>query len=300
MKTCFIGATSFLGNSFANFFLNQNINISVFGRSKPQFPCEEFYPIDLNNENFSFSEFLKYDIIYYFAGEGIQSDKGYSLKNLYNVNLFKIIEICDYLNKNSFNGILISFGSYSEIGPILPNVKQNEEEIIFSKSILPNDYSKSKRLLTTFIQSSKFNFKIYHLIIPTIYGPGENPNRLIPYLIRKGKNNETIFLTHGNQIRQYLFVNDIPEIVNNMISLNIQSGIYNIEGPDNYSVKDLAIMILKYFSFDLNLIRFGTIQKWDSEMNYLKLDGSKLSNLLGDTKKKGLIEILPKYYEYYQ
>jgi nucleoside-diphosphate-sugar epimerase len=85
-----------------------------------------------------------------------------------------------------------------------------------------------------------------------------------------------------------------------MISLNIQSGIYNIEGPDNYSVKDLAIMILKYFSFDLNLIRFGTIQKWDSEMNYLKLDGSKLSNLLGDTKKKGLIEILPKYYEYYQ
>ncbi|MBL0302368.1 MAG: NAD(P)-dependent oxidoreductase [Cytophagaceae bacterium] len=297
MKICFIGATSFLGNSFADYFLNQNISISVFGRTNPQFPCDDFFALDLNNDEIPFSELLKFDIIYYFAGEGIQSDKGYSLKNLYNVNLFKIIEICDYLNNYSFNGIFISFGSYSEIGLIHQNLSQTEEEIVFSKSILPNDYSKSKRLLTTFIQSSEFRFKIFHLIIPTIYGPGENPNRLIPYLIRKGKNNEPIFLTHGNQIRQYLFVNDIPIIVDNLISLDIKSGIYNIEGPDNYSVKDMAFMILKYFSFDLGLIKFGSIQKWDNGLPYLRLDGSKLYNLIGDIKFKGLKEVLPKYYE---
>ncbi|MCS2389276.1 hypothetical protein NXV57_19075 [Bacteroides thetaiotaomicron] len=59
----------------------------------------------------------------------------------------------------------------------------------------PNDYTVSKRMLSAFVSSYKHEFTHWHFYIPTIYGVGENPKRLIPYVITAIRNGEELHFT---------------------------------------------------------------------------------------------------------
>ncbi|MBK7095862.1 MAG: NAD-dependent epimerase/dehydratase family protein [Saprospiraceae bacterium] len=187
MKVAFIGSNGFLANSFGKFYNSFDNDIVVYGRTAPKYNSNIFFQLDLLYYDFVIEELLKFDIIYYFAGEGIQSNNKPDVNDIYKINTFIPIELILKLKGKSFSGCFVSFGSYAEIGCNSIIKKFSEEEIINSNLKLLNNYTISKKLLSQFVSNFETPFHLFHFIIPTIYGYYENPNRLIPYIIRNGK-----------------------------------------------------------------------------------------------------------------
>ena len=105
----------------------------------------------------------------------------------------------------------------------------------------PNDYTVSKRMLSKFVASYKHDFTHWHFYIPTIYGAGENPKRLIPYVINAIRNGEELHFTAGDQTRQYIHVNEVPRMLALAFEKNLPSGLYNIQGKETASSESVSI-----------------------------------------------------------
>jgi nucleoside-diphosphate-sugar epimerase len=282
MKVCFIGSNGFMAKAFGKFYSPELIH--VIGRTYPIYAVTAFTQTDLLKDKINIELLASFDIIFYFAGEGVQANNKTSAADIYKINTFLPIEIITNLNTIGYKGTVITFGSYAEIGSNSAYKPFTEQEILLSHLPVPNDYSVSKRLLSRFVDSCTINFKVLHFIMPTIYGKGENENRLIPYLIQCNKEGKKINLTSGHQIRHYLFVDDLPQIVHQAIKANIPHGIYNVAGPDILKVKDIVAIVANICHIPQENIEFNTMKRWDTGMNTLILDGQKLKNLINYTE----------------
>lgn len=296
MNLCFIGSNGFMAQAFGQFYQNlDNVNIDVWGRVEPFYQFRNFTYIDLLDTSIPLERLCQYDVIFYFAGDGVQSNQLIVSQNIYKINTFFPIELAIALNKHFYKGIFVTFGSYAEIGSNSVEKSFDEIAIINSSLPVPNDYTVSKRLLSKFIDTYPSNSKLLHFIIPTIYGVGENENRLIPYLLKCKREGKKIKLTAGSQVREYLAVQELPLIVHKAITMNILSGIYNVGGADTLSIKELVLFAADIFGIKSNEIEFNTLQKWDTGMHYLSLDSRKLSNAIAYKAQYQLPVNIKKY-----
>jgi nucleoside-diphosphate-sugar epimerase len=298
MKCCFIGSNGFLSTSFGKYFCDkEGFSIDVFGKEPPKFyTYSNFYAIDFT-QNVQTDILLEYDIIFYLIGKGIQNKKNVQTEEIYLTNVFTPINIIIGLNEKKYKGTFVTFGSYFEIGNNVEIKKFGETDIIFSTLSVPTDYCKSKRLLSRFIDSADYNFKTWHFILPTIYGENENQERLIPYVIKAIKNDTVINLTSAEQIREYIYVDEIPKILHYCINHNISKGCYNISGTEIMTIKELVLEIMKYFNFPENKILFGTEIRTDIQMRYLMLNGEKLQSLISYKPQLKIINQIKKYLD---
>ena len=124
-------------------------------------------------------------------------------------------------------------------------------------------------------------FRHWHFYIPTIYGAGENPKRLIPYVINAIRNGEELHFTAGEQTRQYVHVNDVPRLLAMAFEKGLPSGLYNIEGKETLTVKEIVTLIHQAMGKQVPEGCFGSVQRADVGMKYLALDGKKLKNTIG-------------------
>lgn len=170
-----------------------------------------------------------------------------------------------------------------------------EEDIITSLCTAPNDYTVSKRMLSKFVTSYKHDFTHWHFYIPTIYGAGENPKRLIPYVINAIRNGEELHFTAGDQTRQYIHVNEIPRIIALALKNNIPSGLYNIQGKETVTVKEIVSEIHHAMGKEVPDGCFGGVKRADVGMKYLALDGKKLFEATGFEASIRIVDVIDTY-----
>lgn len=275
MKVAIVGANSFLASYIIN-KIKSDFDLMLYGQF--QIDSFNFKSFIFPDKKIDFEELLDFDVIIYTAGAGIQNDLKESKSNIYTLNTFYPIELVNFLREKSYKGKFISFGSYFEIGdePLLKYY--DESDIMLANNPVPNDYCISKRLLTKYLSSVYDSFKYYHFIISNLYGPGENKNRLIPYLINSLKNDREIKLTSGHQVRQYIHAKDVAQVVHNFINNNFKPGLYNITVETPIKVKDLVKTVFKVMEKE-NLLKeemFGKSIRTDVKMPYLLLTTDKL------------------------
>lgn len=290
MKIAIIGSNSFLAKNLALKISDGN-DLYLYGRhedKKDYFMHKtkyiEFYhpitPLDL-------SELLIFDYIIYTASVGVQASNRPSNLLLYQVNLFIPIEIATFLSDNKYKGKFMTFGSYFEIGAN-DSIKQfNEIEVIRSTGRIFDSYCDSKRLLSNFYMNKQFNISWYHLILPSIYGPNENGKRLIPYVIDSIKSNSDPQLSSGEQIRQYLFITDLVDLINQIIMTDVPADVYNVSCCEEFiKIKDLVSLIYKIMG--KKQFKHSQILTRDQGMAFLGLNAEKI--------KKTIPEWNPKIY----
>lgn len=295
-KICLIGSSGFLAKSFGNYFSKQqHYTIDCIGRTLPNYPHNQFIFRDFSITDIDVDTLVNYDIIIYLAGEGIQNNKPTTSYNIININAIVPIKLCSALKVKNYQGAFITFGSYSEIGCNDQKIAFGELEIVHSDQPAPNDYVVSKRLLTNFVYNNKSPYRHLHFILPTIYGKDENPKRLIPYILACKKEGKMVDLTSGDQIRQFILVDEVPNIVQKALSAQAASGIYNIGGGDIIKIKDMVFEIATYWNIPQTQISFGSVDRWDTSMRYLEIDGSKLERLIGYSVLAGFLKNLKDY-----
>ena len=200
---------------------------------------------------------------------------------IYALNVTAPVNICNKLKVSGYKGIFVTFGSYFELGETDLQRPATEQDIINANAPAPTDYVVSKRMLTRFVTSYKHDFTHWHFILPTIYGPGENPKRLIPYTINAIRNGEELHFTSGEQVRQYLCIEEVPKVIDKSSKCALASGIYNIAGSETLTVKQIVSQICLAFCKEMSSNCFGNVQRTDVGMKYLALNNESLYAKIG-------------------
>lgn len=296
MRVTILGTNGFLSRAIALYCNQKHYSLNMYGLNEPvgheydTFHKVNFITEDLNNENI-----IQSDIIVYAIGAGIQSNLKEGNDLIYNLNVNIPIKICNFLKDAGYKGCFITFGSVFEMGESKEERYFSEMDVLTSTCPAPNDYTVSKRMLTRFVDSYKHEFTHWHFLIPTIYGETENPLRLIPYTINAIRNNESLHFTAGDQTRQYIYVDEVPIMIDLAYNKHLQNGIYNIQGKDTLTVREIVTTIHQYLGKDVPQDCFGSAQRADVGMKYLALDGTKLRNAIGFEAKIRLTDVIDKY-----
>lgn len=86
-----------------------------------------------------------------------------------------------------------------------------------------------------------------------IYGPGEPQIKAIPVFINKIKNNEhPILYGEGNDVRDYVFIEDVLNATLLALSKNIE-GVFNIGTGKGYQIKEILKLIINIYGKDLSI-----------------------------------------------
>lgn len=296
MKISILGTNGFLSTAIAKYANEAGWNLDMYGLDEPRsHKYDNFYKVNLMDTALDCSGLLASEIIIYAIGAGIQSNLKEGNDLIYNLNVTVPVRICNALKAAGYRGKFITFGSVFEMGETTEERFFTEEDIQTSLAVAPNDYTVSKRMLTRFITSYKHEFTHWHFIIPTIYGESENPKRLIPYTINAIKNGEELHFTAGDQTRQYIHVSEVPRIIDMAYKKNIPSGIYNIQGKETITVKEIVTLIHKVLGKQVAEGCFGSAQRADVGMKYLALDGSKLETAINFVATIRLENIIKRY-----
>lgn len=296
MKYSILGTNGFLSTAIAKFCNQCRYELDMYGLNEPiGHLYDNFYKVNLMEDDININKLKESDVIVYAVGAGIQSNLNESINLIYSLNVNTPINICNQLRVVDYNGKFITFGSVFEIGETNLRHPFTEEEMLMSISQVPNDYAVSKRMLSRFVESYQHNFTHWHFFIPTIYGEGENPMRLIPYTINAIKEGKELVFTSGEQIRQYIHVSEVPRVIDECFMKNVPSGCYNLEGNETLTVKDIVTLIHNVMGRNVPSGCFGKIERKDISMKYLALDGSKLRSFVTMEFSRTILESCKKY-----
>jgi len=296
MKVTILGSNGFLSNAIAKYANKEGWTLDVYGLDEPiGIQYDKFVKCNLMDAELDCSGLLESDMVVYAIGAGIQSNLKEGNNLIYGLNVTAPVTICNKLKELDFKGVFVTFGSVFEMGETKETHFFTEEEVLTSTAPAPSDYVVSKRMLSRFVTSYKHDFTHWHFIIPTIYGEGENPKRLIPYTIYAIRNGEPLHFTAGDQTRQYVYVGEVPAMLKLAFEKSLPSGMYNIQGKETLTVKEIVTLIHKAMGKEVPSDCFGTAERTDVGMKYLALDGTKLSSLTGFISEASIQDIIEKY-----
>jgi nucleoside-diphosphate-sugar epimerase len=137
----------------------------------------------------------------------------------------------------------------------------------------------------------------------SVYGPGENPAKLVPYAIQQALNGEPIRLMLGNQVRDYVFVEDVVEALRLGLTAPSAVGqVYNIgTGPNEArSVRQMVQEILSLTGAPLRLCWFDRASRSRRDPPYLVSDPTKAHVELGWRPRVALEEGLARTVAWYK
>ena len=288
------GASSFLGKNFINYInykkeilviarISSNLN---FIRDEPNIHVRRYKssPLELNLNNLDCSK----SIFYEFSWHGVYGSE----RN--NFNQFKI-NVPLFVSSVEF-AILIKCKHWVGIG-------SQAEYGNYNRQILDNDicnpqtlYGKSKfycsKIISDLCENNNLNFSWLRLF--SVYGPDDNHDWLIQYLIKKMLANEKVDTTYGDQYWDYLYIDDISEA---LISINPDKpiGITNLSSSIPVKIKDL-IHLIKDLTNSKSVINFGAIPYRPDQVMYMCGDNNNLKNKLNwqprISLKSGIIKTL--------
>lgn len=296
MKLGILGCNGFLSTAIAKFANTKGWHLYMYGLEVPVgHHYDTFHKVNLMDSEIDCSGLNECDMVVYAIGAGIQANlrEGYDL--VYNLNVSAPVTICNRLKEIGYKGVFVTFGSVFEIGETIEAKLFSEDEVLSSLCNAPNDYTVSKRMLSRFVTSYKHDFVHWHFYIPTIYGAGENPKRLIPYVINAIKNEGELRFTAGDQTRQYIHVSEVPRMLAMAYEKSLASGVYNIEGKETLTVREIVTLIHNSLGVKVPDGCFGSVQRVDVGMKYLALDGTKLYEAIGFKAERTIAESISEY-----
>jgi nucleoside-diphosphate-sugar epimerase len=227
------GATGFIGANLTRRLLNEGHEIHLLVRPNysPRRIQGILKDVDLHEIELQDSESLR-DVVsrirpewvFHLAASGAYSWQT-NLENMVQTNVvgtINLIESCIHAGFETF----INTGSSSEYG--FKSIAPTETEWLE-----PNSYyaaTKASASLFCRYTAQSRNLRLYTLRLYSVYGPFEEPKRLIPTLIRSGLKGKLPPLVNPDTARDYVYVDDVIDAYLLAATRSVQElgAIYNI------------------------------------------------------------------------
>jgi len=119
-----------------------------------------------------------------------------------------------------------------------------------------------------------------------LYGPGEHLDRLVPSVVTSLLRGETVPCTHGDQVRDYLYVKDVAEGFAALLDSEVR-GPVNIASGRPIFLKDLIGLTAQIIGRP-ELVRLGVLTASEDDPPLLLADTRKLKEEVGWEQKYDL------------
>jgi len=242
------GAAGFVGANMVRRLLKMGLKVhavvSTSGdlwRIKDVLPQITLHRGDITDETFvrKVMEKVRPDIIYHLAAHGAyptQKDP----KRILLTNVLGTLNLLEALDKIPYK-LFVNTGSSSEYG--FKEVPMQEDDFLE-----PNSYyavaKAAQSLLAQYTARSKkkpiVTFRLF-----SVYGPYEEPSRLVPTIIRRCLHGETLTMASPQTARDFIFVEDLLDAYLNIEALQTCGGqIINLGTGRQTTLKQITKIVL--------------------------------------------------------
>lgn len=253
------GGCGFIGSNFLNYMMVKHTDISFHNIDKLDYCADKknvndstnyfFYKCDINDKNFVLHilESNEIDMIVHFAA---QSHVDNSFDNSMQFTIDNVMGTHTLLECSRLYGKLKKFIHIST-DEVYGEIDDSDEEC-HEKSILnpTNPYSASKAAAEMFVNSyfNSYKLPVITVRMNNVYGPNQYPEKLIPKFKQLLLNNQKMTI-HGNgeTKRNFIHVEDAVCAIELIIINGIVGNVYNIGTSNEYSVLDIAKMLLEKY-----------------------------------------------------
>ncbi len=150
--------------------------------------------------------------------------------------------------------------------------------------------------LERFAEVCDVSFASGKIFLP--FGANNLENRLIPSVVRALLNNEPAETTHGNQVRDFLFVGEVAEAFVAMLESDVR-GAVNIASGKGVKIKEIVEEIGKIIGKP-ELLRIGSLPAPENEPPEIVADITRLREEVGWESKSDLINKLEETVNFWK
>lgn len=166
-----------------------------------------------------------------------------------------------------------------------------------SMNLMPsNPYAATKAAAEQLFHAWASSYNIPFVILRNTnnYGPDQNKEKFIPLCFESLRKDSKIPIHgDGTQRRTWIHVDDTLDAIEHIIDSDIKNEVFNVSGPENYSILEVASFIANAFSKDFKKVIYFTSNRLTQDMNY-QIDGKKLMTT-GWTPKRRLNDFIKEY-----
>ncbi|MDC3047195.1 NAD-dependent epimerase/dehydratase family protein [Prochlorococcus sp. AH-736-A21] len=216
--------------------------------------------------------------------------RGFEIYNQHYLSVINLIKFSKLINLKTF----INFGSSDEYGLAKSPISETQREEPFS----PYSLSKlnSTHLLRILFEEEKFPSVVIRPFL--VYGERQNSNRFLPQIIKSCLNDEEFKVTKGEQLRDFLYVGDFAEAVNNCLdNKNIYGEIFNIASGKPVSIKNITELVNSYIGKGNPDYGARPYRKGENMELYADIRKSKM--LINWEPKTKFIDVLSNIVDWY-
>ncbi|MCW3093056.1 MAG: CDP-abequose synthase [Ferruginibacter sp.] len=291
------GASSFLGKNFLRKMSVQKIPADIFARRKSSMTEFESNPLfNIYRYEKSISEISHVNqtpgstTFVDFSWYGVFGTER-NIPEQITVNIPLVIDSVKTAHSFKCNH-WIGFGSQAEYGNLDKRISESDPGVPTTL------YGKSKLICSQISADLCKSYGMDHswLRLFSVYGPNDTHEWLIQYLIKQMLLNKEINVTKGEQLWDYLYVDDISEMLLKLIKSR-GVGIANLGTGNGISVR-MIIEKIKNIIQSESKINFGALPYRSDQVMLMEADITKLSTHLKWKPEISLDEGLRKTIEF--
>lgn len=257
------GATGFVGKNIKKFLTKKNYeSISIDLRK------------DFSNINIDFNNTEKNTLIHT-AWSGVSGNFRDNKIQDENLKLtYKVINLLDKLNIKK----LIAFGSQAEYGNC--DFRVSEDQTLNPSSYYGRIKIDCFNIFNKFFNSNNDKDFIWLRLFDP-YGPGDNHNWFIPYIIKNALLDKSPRITECSQTWDYLYIEDLCKCLEKIINADYflngtNSNIYNLCSDKPILLKKIVNMIFQEINPVTAIPLFGELPYRENQQFYLHGNNTKI------------------------
>lgn len=293
-KIFLIGGSGFIGKNLVRCLLPY-YQISVFDKYIDydffaDYPSVNVYQLDLVADKIP-SEIITPDYIINLASI-VTAERDLSLfDELISSNLKVLLNLYERFKDTSSLKLFIQFGSSEEYGSISSPFKEENREY-------PNSpYALVKQLTTNTALMLHRNYGFPAMVVRpgNLFGPGQNKNKFIPYIVDQLRRGEPLNVSPCEQKRDFIYVDDFVECIHGLLENYKKSvgEIVNVSSGNSISLK----AIIEFYRNKLHsnsAINYGVLSYRENEVMDLRCSVGKLLSIINPScpMEQALLKII--------
>ncbi|MCK5849016.1 MAG: NAD(P)-dependent oxidoreductase [Caldisericia bacterium] len=301
------GATGFLGSHLALSFASANLYIARRMHSESGdwriASLTNVKTIDLDQlrkgtlrTTLNGESIPVFDCVYHLATSGNQYGM-YETNNLVDGTISLTMDIVSFCHWNKSKKLIIA-GSSAEYGDH-GKIKLSESIKLKPDSIYGASKVSAVLMGLTFAKFLEVNVNVARFF--TVYGPADKPYNVIPSMIQAIYTDVPFDLTQGEQIRDFIYIDDVIEALHQMKISNLQPGqIINIGTGKGNSLREVGKYLLDFSKANPSVFRWGVRPYRDNESMEMICDVKKSSTLLKWKAQTSIEDGLRQTYYWYE
>lgn len=157
-----------------------------------------------------------------------------------------------------------------------------------NKSTYLSEYSLSKKHCIEWLIQLNYVTKVINLKIFHMYGPGDNKNKFVAWIIEQLQQSKPIIdLTPGKQLRDFIYIDDVisafETVLLNINFIENKFSSIDVGTGESISIEEF-VKIAKTLINSPSKLKFGALQYRDNEIMFSKADISLLKKFNWEAK----------------